>query len=71
MTKHEALAIVASLCADGVLDEKEEALLRKALAFPQRKPLDEREREWILSVCPTPHHIIKAVEAAHGIKENP
>lgn len=34
MTKHEALTIVASLCADGVLDEKEEAILRKALAQP-------------------------------------
>lgn len=34
---------------------------------PQRKPLDEREHEWIVATCPTPRHIIKAVEAAHGI----
>ena len=37
MTEREALTIVASLCADGVLDEKEEAILRKALAHPEHK----------------------------------
>ncbi len=38
-------------------------------APPQRKPLTDEQRNWIVATCPTPRHIIDAIEAAHGIKE--
>ncbi len=43
---------------------------RKALATPQpkREPLTDEQRNWIVATCPTPRHIIDAVERMHGIK---
>jgi hypothetical protein len=35
---------------------------------PQRKPLTDETRNWIVATCPTPRHIIDAVERMHGIK---
>jgi len=35
----------------------------------QRKPLTDETRNWIVATCPTPRHIIDAVERMHGIKE--
>ena len=36
---------------------------------PQRKPLTDEQRNWIVATCPTPRHIIDTVEKMHGIKE--
>jgi hypothetical protein len=33
----------------------------------QRKPLTDETRNWIVATCPTPRHIIDAVERMHGI----
>jgi hypothetical protein len=35
----------------------------------QRKPLTDETRNWIVATCPTPRHIIDAVERMHCIKE--
>jgi hypothetical protein len=40
-TKTEALEIVAELCADNVLSDREEAILRKALAQPEQRSVSE------------------------------
>ena len=37
---------------------------------PQRKPLTDEQRNWIVATCPTPRHIIDTVEKMHGIKED-
>ena len=34
----------------------------------KRKPLTDETRNWIVATCPTPRHIIDAVERMHGIK---
>jgi hypothetical protein len=35
---------------------------------PKREPLTEETRNWIVATCPTPRHIIDAVERMHDIK---
>ncbi len=35
---------------------------------PKREPLTDEQRNWIVATCPTPRHIIDAVERMHGIK---
>ncbi len=35
---------------------------------PKREPLTYETRNWIVATCPTPRHIIDAVERMHDIK---
>jgi hypothetical protein len=35
---------------------------------PKREPLTDETRNWIVATCPTPRHIIDAVERMHDIK---
>jgi hypothetical protein len=41
----------------------------RGLSQQQRKPLTDEQRNWIVATCPTPRHIIDAVERMHCIKE--
>ena len=49
--------------------QEEGAVLLVSTTPQQRKPLTDETRNWIVATCPTPRHIIDAVERMHGIKE--
>jgi len=50
--------------------QSDKSLISKLTPPPQqRKPLTDETRNWIVATCPTPRHIIDAVERMHGIKE--
>ena len=59
----------------GVLQRLDTGLEKSTYTIPlytapqQRKPLTDETRNWIVATCPTPRHIIDAVERMHGIKE--
>lgn len=65
------VAIKAALEAkvEPVIDESAAKRIATALGWePKRKPLTDETRNWIVATCPTPRHIIDAVERMHGIK---